>query len=277
MSASSKPPASATIGNWLAQATARLSEAGIGSARLDALILLEDVLGRDRSWVLAHQDKVIADEHTRTLNTYIAQRAGHIPLAYLRGHVEFYGRRFTVTPDVLIPRPETEELVELALTYAADSHRLIDVGTGSGAIAITLALERPDLRVEASDISKDALAVAAANAERLGADVRFIHSDVLDRAAPPYQLIVANLPYVGKGYEISPEARAEPELALFAEDGGYHLIERLIPQAADALSAGGYLLLESDPWQQDRLIQSATAAGFSLVDRRRFHLALQKR
>lgn len=291
MSANSKPPAPTTISKWLAEATHALKAAGINSARLDALILLEDALGKDRSLLLAHGDEYLPLSELKNLNTYIAQRAQHIPLAYIRGFIEFYGRRFEVNPRVLIPRPETEEMIELIVALLNlprdNGYRplLIDVGTGSGCIGITARLERPELEVWLTDVDEDALAIARRNFRHLKDELRinthwkmqYHKSDLLDGFATPHiaSIITANLPYVTKGFEISPDARHEPELALFAEDEGYQLIERLIPQAAEVLLPGGYLLLESDPWQQDRIVGKAKTAGFKEIERRRFHVVLR--
>lgn len=291
MSANSKPPALVTISKWLKQATPQLKDAGIASARLDALILLEDVLGHDRAWLIAHDDEILTASQQQKLNKYVIRRSTHIPLAYIRGFIEFYGRRFMVNPKVLIPRPETEEMIDL-IKALPDLPRdngypplLIDVGTGSGCIGITARLECPKLEVWLTDIDKDALAVARHNFRRLKEElnitkfwrVQYYHRDLLELGHTPHiaSIITANLPYVAKGFEITPDARHEPDIALFAEDEGYQLIERLLPQAASVLLPGGYLLLESDPWQQDRIATTAKTAGFQEVSRRRFHLVFQ--
>lgn len=276
MNASLRLPAPVTIGNWLQQSRRVLQEAGIASARLDCLVFAEDKTGKDRSYLLAHPEMELVPDIIAALNRDVCRRANHEPLAYIRGFIEFYGRRFTVDKDVLIPRPETEELIELALHWAEPDAKIIDVGTGSGAIAITLAAELSQARVEACDISELALDIAAKNNRSLGTNVRFFVSDLLDQADEGYDLIAANLPYVAEGFEVSPDAHAEPSLALFAEDTGYELIERLIPQAAERIKPKGFLLLESDPWQQDRILKTAAIAGFHKVDARRFHLLLQK-
>lgn len=282
MSENLSPPAPTTVKQWLITAIATLKQAGIYSARLDALVLLEDELDKDRSWLLAHDETPLSDSSLENLTDKLARRAQHVPLAYIRGFIEFYGRQFHVTPSVLIPRPETEEMIELALNLElpADTH-VIDVGTGSGCIGITLKAERPDWHVTATDISQEALEVAQKNANTLNADISLVQSDLLANpslaaASPQPQLVAANLPYVAKGFEITPDAHAEPGLALYAEDEGYELIERLLPQASDVLLSGGYLLLESDPWQQDRIIKSAARHDFRMIEQRRFHLVLQK-
>lgn len=280
MNANLSPLAPITINEWLQQATNLIKKAAIPSARLDALILLEDELIKDRSWIFAHDDTKLTSAQIRRLEEKVVQRTNGTPLAYIRGFIEFYGRRLTVTPEVLIPRPETEELIEMALNLPLPERaKAIDVGTGSGCIAISLKLEKPSWEISATDISEDALDIAQRNSRSLHASVAMKRANLLQpdsglQDLSKYDLVTANLPYVAKDFEISPDARAEPQLALFSEDEGYELIERLLPQAAKVLRAGGYLLLESDPWQQDRIILTAARSGFSLIERRRFHISL---
>lgn len=292
MNANSKLPAPVTISNWLADAAEVLMAIDIHSARLDALILLEDAVGRDRSWLLAHGDTTLTNEQLQQLDMRLDQRRQRIPIAYIRGFVEFYGRRFTVNPRVLIPRPETEEMIDL-IKSLPDLPRdgsyppvLIDVATGSGCIGITARLERPELEVWLTDIDMDALAIARHNFRALKDELQlsaqwklqYYQSDLLDRFTTPgiASIITANLPYLSKDANISPDAAYEPSLALYANDDGYALIERLLPQAAIALLPGGFLVLESDPHQQHRILMAAKAAGFAEADRRRFHLLLQR-
>jgi release factor glutamine methyltransferase len=245
-----------TIAAFLKEATATLAAAGIKTARLDALVLLSDLLKRDKSWLLAHDDHPLSASQRTTLRTNIAARARRVPLAYIRGRQEFYGREFAVTKDVLIPRPATETLIDLAKKYVPTG-KLLDVGTGSGAIAITLALELSYATVEAADVSPAALSVARANAKKLGASVHFFKSDLLATATGPYDAIIANLPYVGHTWQRSPETGAEPAAALFAEDDGLALIKKVIDQTPQALAPGGYMLLEADPRQHAAIIDYA--------------------
>lgn len=283
MSANSLPLAPATIKLWLIKATAKLKSSDIQSARLDALLILEYVLNKDRSQIIAHDDLPLSNEQLEQLNTALDQRAQHVPIAYIRGFVEFYGRYFDVSPQVLIPRPETEELIELALALPLGQNTVvIDVGTGSGCIPTSLRLERPQWRVYGTDISPSALTIAQANALKQNATVTLAEANLLQektsRLLPASaSLITANLPYVAESYAISPDAKHEPGIALFAKDEGYELIEKLLPQAQHILTGKGYLLLESDPWQQARIIKVAAELGFHLTQQRRFHIVLQKR
>lgn len=259
------------IGDFLQQAAAQLTQAGITTARLDVLVLLADTLGRDKSWILAHADDKLTDDILRNLQQKIAARSKRTPLAYIRGKQEFYGRELAVTPDVLIPRPETETLIDLLKTFKPK--RILDTGTGSGAIAITAALELPNAQVSACDISQPALDVAAKNAKNLGAPVTFFASDLLQNASGTYDAIAANLPYVGDNWQRSPETNAEPSLALFAPDDGMALIKKLLKQAPAYINSDGYLLLEADPRQHATI---TAAPGFEHVTTDGFIVVLQK-
>lgn len=285
MSVNSSPVAQTTISQWLARATRELQSASIESARLDALVLLCDELKWDKSRALAYPEQLLTPDQKQELDAKVDRRKKHEPLAYIRGFCEFYGRDFIVTPDVLIPRPETEVLIDLIKSLPALNHEtnnspfLIDVGTGSGCIGLTARLEIPNFRVLLTDIDSSALEIARQNASRLRVEhVEFQQNNLLVNltSSQPVHIIAANLPYVAADFSISPDAHHEPSLALFAEDEGHALIEQLLPQAASALVTDGYLLLESDPWQQDRIEKSATGHGFKTIARERFHLVLQK-
>jgi release factor glutamine methyltransferase len=205
----------------LEAASARLERAGCDTPRLDAELLLAHALGVDRARLYVGDAPVPAG-----FDALLARRAAREPVAYIVGYKEFRRIRVAVDRRVLIPRPETELLVESALDLPAGA-RVADIGTGSGAIALALKDERPDLNVTGFDLSEDALAVARGNAERLGLDVRFAEADLLDDGR--YDAVVANLPYVPSGVELQPEiAEYEPAAALFAGPDGLDLIRRLI-------------------------------------------------
>jgi release factor glutamine methyltransferase len=252
-----------TVGELMHQATATFEQAGIPSARLDAQVLLERALKQNKAWLLAHGEEEIPAEKLDVLQEQIRRRTTREPLAYILGTREFYGRNFEVTPDVLIPRPATEQLVEQLKTLPLpDNATVLDVGTGSGAIAVTVALELPHTRVSACDISPQALAIAEHNAERLGAPgLYFFASDLLEKA-DTYDLIVANLPYVDRTWERSPETAYEPEHALFAEDNGLEFIKKLLAQAPDHLHKKGFLVLEADPRQFGAIKKAAGTLNF---------------
>lgn len=263
-----------TIETALNLATDRLHIANSTSARLDAEILLAFTLRVDRTWLHAHNNQELHAEEQTLFEDLITQRTQHYPIAYIVGQREFYGREFTVTPDVLIPRPETEALIEFVLNGDFLNPTILDVGTGSGAIAITLAAEMPNAIVTASDISPVALEVARKNAVALDANVAFVQSDLLTNVSGQYTIIVANLPYVDHTWPVSPDTIFEPELALFAADHGLALIKRLIVEAKDHLLKNGVLLLELDTRQIPETIHFATQHDYRTNQISPFALAL---
>ena len=237
------------------QGTERLEQRARGNARLDAETLIMHVLGQDRAYVYAHPELELACGELNRYNDALGRRAGGEPLQYITGHQEFWGLDLLVTPAVLIPRPETEHVVEAALELlrGMESPRLVDVGTGSGCIALALASELPQVRIDAVDISGDALAVARSNAERLGlADlVVFSQGDLLKKyldGSASFDLVVSNPPYVGdsEADKLQLEVREhEPHRALFGGGKeGLDIYRRLIPQAARVLKGGGWLVME---------------------------------
>ncbi|HVI69746.1 MAG TPA: peptide chain release factor N(5)-glutamine methyltransferase [Magnetospirillaceae bacterium] len=265
-----------TIAEFLRQTTQTFDAAGITSARLDALVLMERALKHNKAWLLAHGEEIIAAEPLAGLQNDARRRANREPIAYITGQQEFYGRQFVVTPSVLIPRPETELLVDLLKTLPVpDNATLLDVGTGSGVLAITAASERPHLRVEACDISPTALDIATQNAERLGTNIHFFTSDLLVGAEHRYDIIIANLPYVAADWQRSPETDFEPELALFATKDGLDLVIKLIAAAPDYLNTNGYLLLEADP-RQFAAIKKVAQPMFNVIRCEGFVVVLKK-
>lgn len=263
-----------TVDHWLQQTTSAFVGVGITTARLDAQVLLSDALQKNKAWLLAHGDHILNERTLAVLQIQIVRRAAREPLAYIRGHAEFYGRDFTVTPNVLIPRPETEALIDyLKALHPKQSQRLLDVGTGSGALAITAALETP-LMVDACDVSPAALKIAKQNTQAFKARVHFFDSDLLQNAKGQYHFILANLPYVDQTWERSPETAHEPALALFAKHNGLALIEKLIKQAPAHLVPGGYLLLEADP-RQHAAIANIAQQSFHCNEQKNFLAVLQ--
>jgi release factor glutamine methyltransferase len=236
----------------LAWASTRLRVAGAASPELDALLLLTAALSMTKAAILVHPERQLGDEERGRFAALVGRRAERVPLAYVLGEREFYGREVAVSPDVLVPRPETELLVELALEFLRErplAGWVADVGTGSGALAVTLAAERPGPRVVATDCSPAALAVAGANAARHGVAgrVHFVCADVLAGVVGPLDVIVANLPYIPSGAidGLMPEvAQYEPRLALDGGPDGLALNRRLLEQARTRLAPGGLLLLE---------------------------------
>jgi release factor glutamine methyltransferase len=207
----------------------------------------------------------------------VRRREAREPVAYLLGRKPFRQLEVAVDPRVLVPRPETELLVEVALRLPRDA-RVVDVGTGSGAVALALKHERPDLRVTGVDASEDALAVAGANSARLGLDVSFHHADLLDGAGGPFDAILANLPYVSpeEWADLAPEIHHEPRGALVAEDRGLAEITRLVASAPSALAAAprgrgaraAFLVVEVGAGHADAVADAMRAAGFARVETR---------
>lgn len=255
------------LGEWLLQAEARLAGAGVEESRIEARLLAAHVLGRTKAWVLSHREESVDPS---ILEPWIARRERREPLAHLTGEREFYGRPFRVTADTLVPRPDTETLVELALELAPREASILDVGTGTGCIGITLALERPDLRVTLLDVSPEALAVARDNAETLKAGVKLVKSDlyagVLDES---YDLVVSNPPYIRRQEPLMPEVVSyEPHLALFAGEDGLDFYRRLASETSERLEPDGLLSVEIGYDQADSVPALFLEAGWKLVERR---------
>jgi release factor glutamine methyltransferase len=257
---------SSSISFWLTQATSHLAATGIPSARLDAELILSHTLRKGRTWLRAHDDELLDARTQEIADARLALRLDRVPVAYIIGHKEFYGRRFTVTTSTLIPRPESEAIIELlGELEIKDSMRLVDVGTGSGCLGITAKLEHPALDVTLIDTSAHALAVAKKNAAALNADVTFLKSDLLSGYPFTADIILANLPYVDPEWQRSPETDHEPSLALFAKDNGLALIKKLIDQSHTKLSKGGYILIEADRRQHHLITNYAQQHNLTLT------------
>lgn len=265
-----------TIYTLIAEAIDQLSAAGVDTPRLDAELLLAHLLGTTRAWLWAHVDDPLSPQMLGAFHRLLSRRLRREPLPYLLGAWEFYGRPFTVTPQVLIPRPETELLVELVLDWARAHHAatIADIGTGSGIIAITLAAEMPALRLFAIDLSAAALAVARTNAERYGVAKRitFLAGDLLQPlatvAGAQLDAVVANLPYIAEEEfpALMPEVRDyEPREALLAGEGGLALIRRLLRESVTVVRPRGLLAIEVGQGQAQRVAELLTTAGWEQV------------
>lgn len=266
-----------TVAEWLNNASRQFAHAEISTARLDAEIILAHTLRKSRTWLHAHDDEVLSSRLLEIANARVDLRIDRTPIAYIIGHKEFYTRTFKVTPSVLIPRPESEEIIELLKKHMpTNARRLIDVGTGSGCLGITAKLEFPTLNVTLTDISRHALKVAESNATALHAEVTLVQSDLLTKAPGLFDIIIANLPYVDKNWERSPETDQEPSLALFADHAGLALIEQLLAQLPETLSLSGLVLLEADPCQHEAIITLAAKLGLKHVETEGYAIALIK-
>lgn len=255
-----------TIDAWIRAATARLNDNDIPSARLDAELILAHTLRKGRTWLHAHGDETLDIRTEEIAAARLDLRLDRVPIAYIIGHKDFYGRRFTVTTSTLIPRPESEAMIELLQTIPIKpAMQLVDVGTGTGCLGITAKREHPDLAVSLVDVDSHALVVAQKNADQLGASVECLKSDLLTQYPYVADIILANLPYVDNDWTGSPEIRHEPDLALFASDNGLFFIKRLIDQCQDKLQPGGYLLLEADRRQHHAMTHYAQQHGLSPI------------
>ncbi len=255
---------SRTIANILRSSTAALE------SRLEADLLVGFALGRERAWLYAHAEEMPTGEQRQRIDELIAARCRGVPIAQLLGEREFYGRRFLLDENVLIPRPESELLVDLALGLDLPHQtRVVDVGTGTGCIALSLAAERSDWQITAIDRSAAALKVAAANRRRLGlAQVRLVQSDLFDALTDQcFDLIVSNPPYVADAdpHLERGDLRFEPRLALAGGPDGLAVIRRLVSQAIERLAIGGWLAIEHSHDQAPTVAELLVQAGFDDV------------
>jgi len=325
-----------TAASWLAKSQAELKAAGISTARLDCLVLLEDATSKDRAWLLAHPEFELPTEVINSLDSKLKRRGQHVPLAYIRGRSEFYGREFTINEHTLVPRPETEAIIEMlkrvrnleadtmvwemerrgrkpgqkhypfekqesasALVKTGEGYKvtwekpprrrlsdkpapvhgsglrhhdedlyIVDIGTGSGAIAISAKLELPEAAVVATDIDEKCLETARANAERLGADVKFLQGNLLEpldaNRPSPTTVLLCNLPYVPDNFQINTAATHEPRHALFGGPDGLDLYRELFAQIASRKNKPQYIICESLPPQHEVLAGIAKAADYAL-------------
>lgn len=266
-----------SVASLIAEAAEVLAGSGVPEARREAMSLVGYVTGRDRTFLIAHPENLIPASDVERLRRIVERRAGGEPLQYITGHQEFYGLDFEVTPDVLIPRPETELLVETSLELLGEVERqqiICDVGTGSGCIPIALLHERTNLRAVGLDISLSALKVARRNAERLNVLERFALAasdcfDALDKARARFTMIVSNPPYVAEGAlnGLQREVRDhEPRVALTSGSDGLSVIRRLLRDSPPILERGGHLLMEIGFDQNEAVRQLIDESVWELLD-----------
>jgi release factor glutamine methyltransferase len=257
------PLTRSSVREALDSALIAITASGSETPRLDAEVLLAHVLGVERAALIAHPERELDPAQARAFQDAVRRRARREPVAYIVGHRGFRGLELAVDGRVLVPRPETEHVVEAALDLPRGA-RVVDVGTGSGAIALALKDERPDLDVVATDVSPDALAVARANGERLGLDVDWRQGDLLagiERA----DAVVSNPPYVEIGARVPPELGYEPPVALLAGESGLDVHERLAPAAAAV--AARFAAFEVGQGQAGAVGELLRAAGFDAIER----------
>ncbi len=251
----------ATIGSLLSDC---------GLPRLEGELLLCSVLRCERVWLIAHAEETIDSSHARAARARFARRRAGEPVSYITGRREFYGLALGVTPEVLIPRAETELLVELALERLSPGApaRVLELGTGSGAVAIALATERPELGIVATDVSEAALALAQRNARDHGAEIEFVLGNWFDALGPePFDMIASNPPYVAAGdaHLERGDVRFEPRLALVGGADGLACIREIAVRAHNRLRPGGWLLMEHGYDQGDRCVELLCALGYAEV------------
>ena len=252
-----------TIREALRSAVERLELHHVSNARLTAELVLAHVLSVEREHLYAHDDRVLSEQELQMLEDRLYDRISGVPLQYIVGRQEFYGRYFRVKPSVLIPRPETEYIIEAVLDIQGTRGlpprplSMIDVGTGSGCIAVTLALELPGTQIFAGDVSFEALLVARENAATLGAPVRFVCMDVLDAIQTRFDFIVSNPPYVRRSElsRLQREVREhEPHVALFSPEDELAIYRRLIVGAEEMLKSGGHVIMEVGIGMDERVL-----------------------
>lgn len=266
-----------TIKDWLQSASDKLATLNVQTNRLDAEIILASTLDVGRTFLHAHPEQTLDKKQHKIANHKLRLRLKRIPIAYITGSKEFYGRMFKVTRDTLIPRPESETIITLlkSLLKPTDTLSLVDIGTGSGCLGITAKLELPNLKVTLIDISTKAIKIAKINAKALSTEVSIVRNNLLDKYKKKPDVIIANLPYVDKTWPTSPETIHEPSVALFADDHGEALIKKLIKQSINLINKDGYIIIESDPSQHNSLIEYATSNGFNLQEKIGYILAFK--
>lgn len=258
-----------TAAGLLAKAKQQFTEQGLASPALDARLLLQHAAGLSHEQLIGAPDMAIGAEAAARFEAFVARRLSHEPVSNIVGYREFYGRRFTVSRAVLDPRPDTETLIDAALFVLPENGRLLDLGTGSGAIAITLLAERSDATGVAVDISPEALAVARANAQALGVADRlgFIEGNWFDNVTGLYDLIVSNPPYIAAGEIAGLDAEVrdfDPRAALDGGPDGLDAYRRIAAEAAAHLSPGGSVLVEIGAGQGDSVQAIFAGCGFGL-------------
>lgn len=284
------------ISLWLQRYELQLKQSSIATSRLDALILLEDATGKDRAWLLAHPEYKLTSAQCSILNDQIERRAKHEPLAYIRGKSEFYGREFIVNEHTLEPRPETETMLDLLkqLTERSDlsvlkktstskiksltkpkgpTFRLVDIGTGCGAIAIMTKLLFPEAKVFATDIDKKCIQIAKANAEKHNVSIDFRQGNLIEPLSNvdvTGSILLCNLPYVPDSHTINQAAMFEPKHAIFGGEDGLDLYREMFNQIDSLKNKPKYVITESLPFQHSDLAKIAEVSRYKQTNQQDF-------
>lgn len=265
-----KKPAAINIQTWLRYSRAELEKAGIETAKLDSEVLLARTLNVDRSVLHTHPERILDHKTLKKLEKKLKKRIKRIPIAYIHRKKEFYGRDFVVNKNVLIPRPDSEIIIDIIkdLDYSqfpTAKPSLIDIGSGSGCLGITAALEVPYLNVTLTDVSKKALKIARKNAKSYKKSIIVKHSDLLSNVQEQHDIIVANLPYLSDNWPLAPELNFEPSLALTTKDKGLHLIKRLLKHHKTVTHPKSVIILEAAPVQHKLIIEYAKQHSLKCV------------
>lgn len=274
-----------TVNNWLKLAKNKLKEAQISSYSLDSELILCNILKVDRTTILAYPKRKLTKQNIFHANHFLKRRLQHEPLAYILGFKEFYGRNFKVNSSVLVPRPETEEIIEqLKNNLVNNNETLLDIGTGSGILAVTIAKEfqNKNIKAYASDISKDTLVLAKDNAILHNANISFIKSNLLENIEQnilnEVTILIANLPYVNKNWidqEKPNELHYEPQIALYSEKEGLELIEKLL-NTTNKIPNLKYLILEADPEQFCKIEKIAQENNLKKMVQKNYTIVFKK-
>lgn len=265
-----------TFGDAQKSGELALKGAGIDGGRLDVLLLLEHVTSRDRTSILAHLEDELTAEQKQQFSKFIIKRAKRIPLVHLTNTREFYGIDLYINNNVLTPRVETEKMVELAIKHVPQDGKLIDIGTGSGAIAIAIKTHRPDVEVWATEVTDEAMAVARKNIENTKLEIKLVKSDLFGEIVVKFDAVATNLPYLQDDADLMPEVQKEPAVALFGGGDGLDTYRRFLKDLQEHLSPGGYLFTECDPWQQEDLKAEAANIGLQPIEEDYFILAFKR-
>lgn len=255
-----------TTGYWLNTATKFLESKAIATARLDCLVLLEDVMHLNRAQLLAEPNTEMKQAQVELLQKLLVRRSKHEPLAYIRAQSEFYGRNFVVSDAVLVPRPESETIIDLLKDLPDLPARpfIVDVGTGGGALGISAALELENAQVELLEIDEKALEVAKTNVVMHATAILATQSDLLQNMTTQPDVLLCNLPYVPDEYQINRAAKHEPALALFAGPDGLDLYRKLFEEVQNLQKRPLFILSEALPAQHEALATLAADSGYTL-------------
>lgn len=262
------------LGLWLKESEEFLAK-NSNSPRLDCLVLLSSVIKKPKSYILAHPESTLSLKEIEDLNSALKRRKRAEPIAYIIGEKEFYGRLFSVDNAVLIPRPESETIIDcLKIEYAKKAGPILDIGTGSGCLAITASLEL-NTEVDACDISKESLQMAKYNVNNLKASVNLFQSNLLNNINKNYRYFLANLPYLPNDLKVEPDIEFEPKLALFSGNDGLELISQLFNQLDKHAQQKSIIFIESLEFQHKRIISLASNYGWSHLSTNNLILSLK--